>query len=44
MSSWRIYVAGKYPIFLLDLNQIWSFSIDFRLNPKYQISLNSLQW
>jgi hypothetical protein len=37
MPSWRIYVAGKSPISLLDLNQIWNYRQIFikTLNTKF---------
>jgi hypothetical protein len=38
----RVYV--KYPLFLSDFNESWSFSTDFVENLKYEVSLKSVHW
>lgn len=50
----RLYVAGnnkiysdlhvKWPIFLLNFNQIWTSWTDFHESPQYKILRESVQW
>jgi hypothetical protein len=44
LSYMYICLHVKYPLFLLDFNQTWIFSIHFRRILKYQFSWPSVQW
>jgi len=44
MSKTYIHLHIKYPLFLSDLNETWSFLIDLQKVLKYQILWKSAQW
>jgi len=39
-----IDIHVKYPLFLLDFNETWTFSTDFGKILKYQLSRKCVQW